>query len=136
MSDAEPNDRERELARQWCLRGGWCQNDEAAARFLASYRSELCGQQPTKPTTGDWVSDARGLLEMGAQSIDATTVRELLKVVDERVRNAKLYLRELNVAVRTTEPVYELLHLMGHVEYELKRIDGTPLPPEAEDDGK
>jgi len=41
--------------------------------------SEESGVPPVKPTSGSWRKDAEALLEMGARSIDATTVRGLLE---------------------------------------------------------
>jgi hypothetical protein len=41
-------------------------------------------EMPTKPTSGSWVKDAEALLEMGATSIDAATVRGLLEEIAER----------------------------------------------------
>lgn len=46
---------------------------------------------PKKPTSGSWVKDAEALLEMGARSVDAATVRGLLEEIDRlRTENEKL----------------------------------------------
>jgi hypothetical protein len=41
------------------------------------------GQPPTEPTSKAWNLDARALLDMGATSVDAATVRGVLKELDE-----------------------------------------------------
>lgn len=52
------------------------------AKEGASSLSEESGASPIKPTSGSWRKDAEALLETGARSIDASTVRALLEEDD------------------------------------------------------
>jgi hypothetical protein len=71
---------------------------------------------PTKPTSKAWNLDARALLDMGATSIDAATVRGTVAELD-KLRNAiKNKLQEIYQNTCITEADEELQRALYEVD--------------------
>lgn len=64
---------------------------EEGMRRGALTTAKTIGVAPTKPTSKAWNLDARALLEMGATSIDAVTVRGTLEELDKLRRSVEDY---------------------------------------------
>jgi hypothetical protein len=74
---------------------------------------------PTKPTSKTWNQDARALLEMGASSIDANTLRGVISELDKLRTAVKEKIQEIYENTACSEADDNLIRVLCEIDGEV-----------------